>query len=79
MKKRFLRLLIALRDGKSVPAIEMSEKLIDELLSYGAVIRVETIRMISRKNFNDFIYDIGLLPDLLEHDLAEAELEDDNT
>lgn len=79
MKKRFLQLLIALRDGKSVPAIEMSEKLIDELLSYGAVIRVETIRMISRKNFNDFIYDIGLLPDLLEHDLAEAELEDDNT
>lgn len=76
MKKRLLQILIALRDGESVPASQMSERLINELLSYGAIACVETIKVISQKDFNEFIYDIGFLPELLEHDLAEAEMEE---
>ena len=76
MKKRLLQILIALRDGESVPAIQMSERLINELLSYGAIAREETYKVISQKDFNEFIYDIGFLPELLEHDLVEAEMEE---
>ena len=54
----------------------MSERLISELLSRGAVVRVETYKVISRKEFNEFVYDIGFLPELLEHDLMEAEMEE---
>ena len=46
------------------------------MLSYGAIACVETIKVISQKDFNEFIYDIGFLPELLEHDLAEAEMEE---
>lgn len=76
MKKKLLQVLIALRDGERVPASQMSERLISELLSRGAVVRVETYKVISRKEFNEFVYDIGFLPELLEHDLMEAEMEE---
>ena len=73
MKKRLLQILIALRDGKSVPASQMSEWLMNGLLSYGAVAREETYKVTSEKDFNNFVYDLGFLPELLEHDLEEAD------
>lgn len=81
MRKRLLRILIALRDGKAVPEVLMSERLIRELLAYGAVTRVDgdwgkSYKVVSRDDYKEFIYDIGLLPELLEHDLAEARDDD---
>ena len=34
-------------------------------------------QVVSQDAYKEFIYDIGLLPELLEHDLAEAEDEED--
>ena len=77
MRKQFLRTLIALRDGKTVPEALMSRKLIMALLACGAVTCIDAdgmknYRVVSKDAYNEFIYDIGLLPELLEHDLAEA-------
>lgn len=74
MKKRLFQILIALRDGKSVSASQMTESLIKELLSYGAVARDDTYKVISQRNFNEFVYDLGFLPELLEHELVDAEI-----
>ena len=78
MRKQFLQTLITLRDGKTVPEGQLSEKLINVLLAYGAVTCIDadgikSYRVVSRDAYKEFIYDIGLLPELLEHDLAEAE------
>lgn len=73
MRKQFLKTLIALRDGKNVPEALMSERLINELLTRDAVTCIKTYQVVSQEAFEEFIYDIGLLPELLEHDLAEAE------
>ena len=51
----------------------MSERLINELLTRDAVTCIKTYQVVSQEAFEEFIYDIGLLPELLEHDLAEAE------
>lgn len=77
MRKQFLQTLIALRDGKIVPEYQMSERLINELLSYGAVTCIDaegrkSYQVVSQDAYREFIYDIGLLPELLEHDLAEC-------
>ena len=58
----------------------MSERLIQELLVHDAVKSVDndgtkSYQVVSQDAYNEFIYDIGLLPELLEHDLAEAEIE----
>ena len=37
MRKQFLQTLIKLRDGKNIPEVLMSESLINELLTRGAV------------------------------------------
>lgn len=55
----------------------MSERLINELLSYGAVTCIDaegrkSYQVVSQDAYREFIYDIGLLPELLEHDLAEC-------
>lgn len=78
MRKQFLQTLIALRDGKIVPASQMSERLINELLARNAVKCVdddglESYQVVSTDAYKEFIYDIGLLPELLEHDLAECD------
>ena len=78
MRKQFLRTLIALRDGKVVPEVQMSERLIKELLAYGTVICIDSggvrgYQVVSKDAYKEFIYDIGLLPELLEHDLAECD------
>ncbi|MBQ7750014.1 MAG: hypothetical protein IJR77_02180 [Bacteroidales bacterium] len=73
MRKQFLRTLIALRDGKTVPESQMSEKLIQELLARGVLKSINSYQVVSHDAYKEFIYDIGLLPELLEHDLAEAE------
>ena len=77
MRKQLLQTLIALRDGKSVPEYQMSERLINELLTRGAVTCITSFQVVSQEAYKDFIYDIGLLPELLEHDLAEAEDEEE--
>ena len=82
MRKQFLQTLIALRDGKSVPEYQLSERLINELLAYGAVTCIDadgkkSYQVVSQDAYKEFIYEIGLLPELLEHDLAEAEYYDD--
>ena len=83
MRKRFLQILISLRDGESVPERQMSKMLVNRLLAYGAVTCIadsdglKSYKVISQKDYEDFIYDIGLLPGLLAHDLAEAEETDD--
>ena len=73
MRKQLLQTLIALRDGQTVPEDQMSERLINELLTRGAVTYIKSYQVVSQEAFKEFIYDIGLLPELLEHDLAEAE------
>ncbi len=78
MRKQFLQILIALRDGKNVSEDQMPEKLIMELIAYGAVKCVDadgikSYQVVSQKAYKEFIYDIGLLPELLEHDLAECD------
>ena len=80
MRKQFLQTLIALRDGKTVPKAQMSERLINELLAYGAVTCIDadgirSYQVVSQDAYKEFIYEIGLIPELLEHDLAEAENE----
>ena len=55
----------------------MSERLINELLARGAVTYIKSYQVVSQDTYEEFIYDIGLLPELLEHDLAEAEDYDD--
>ena len=60
----------------------MSERLINELLAYGAVTCIDadgmkSYKVVSQDSYKEFIYDIGLLPELLEHDLAECEDEED--
>ena len=82
MRKQFLQTLIALRDGKTVPEVQMSERLIKELLAYGAVTCIDadgnkSYQVVSQEAYKEFIYDIGLLPELLEHDLDECEDEED--
>lgn len=77
MRKQFLQTLIALRDGNNVPENLMSERLINELLTRGVVTCIKSYQVVSQEAYNEFIYDIGLLPELLEHDLAEAEDYDD--
>lgn len=82
MRKQFLQTLIALRDGKNVSEYQMSERLINELLAYGAVTCIDadgmkSYKVVSQDSYKEFIYDIGLLPELLEHDLAECEDEED--
>ena len=77
MRKHFLQTLIALRDGQIVPEDKMSERLINELLTRGAVTCIKSYQVASQDAYKEFIYDIGLLPELLEHDLAEAEDYDD--
>ena len=77
MRKQLLQTLIALRDGQTVPEDQMSERLINELLTRGAVTCIKSFQVVSQDAFEEFIYDIGLLPELLEHDLAEAEDYDD--
>ena len=73
MRKQLLQTLIALRDGQTVPEDQMSERLINELLTRGAVTSIKSYQVVSQEAYKEFIYDIGLLPELLEHDLAEAE------
>ena len=78
MRKQFLQTLIKLRDGETVPEVLMSERLINELLIRGAVTCIDadgikSYQVVSQEAYKEFIYDIGLLPELLEHDLAEAE------
>ena len=78
MRKQFLQTLIALRDGKTVPEIQMSERLIMELLAYDAVKCIDeggskSYQVVSPDAYKEFIYEIGLLPELLEHDLEECE------
>ena len=73
MRKQLLQTLIVLRDGQTVPEDQMSERLITELLTRGAVTCITSYQVVSQDASNEFIYDIGLLPELLEHDLAEAE------
>ena len=58
---------------KNVPEVQMSERLINELLTRGAVTCIKSYQVVSQDAYKEFIYDIGLLPELLEHDLAEAE------
>ena len=77
MRKQLLQILIALRDGQTVPEDQMSERLINELLTRGAVTYIKSYQVVSQDAYKEFIYDIGLLPELLEHDLAEAEDYDD--
>ena len=77
MRKQLLQTLIALRDGQTVPEDQMSERLINELLTRGAVTYIKSYQVVSQDAYEEFIYDIGLLPELLEHDLAEAEDYDD--
>ena len=77
MRKQLLQTLIALRDGNNVPEDQMSERLINELLTRGAVTCIKSYQVVSQEAYKEFIYDIGLLPELLEHDLAEAEDYDD--
>ena len=72
MRKHFLQTLIALRDGQTVPEDQMSERLINELLTRGAVTCIKSYQVVSQNAYEEFIYDIGLIPELLEHDLAEA-------
>ena len=55
----------------------MSERLINELLTRGAVTCINSYQVVSQDAYEKFIYDIGLIPELLEHDLAEAEDYDD--
>ena len=55
----------------------MSERLINELLTRGAVTCIKSFQVVSQDAFEEFIYDIGLIPELLEHDLVEAEDYDD--
>ena len=73
MRKQLLQTLIALMDGQTVPEDQMSERLINELLTRGAVTCIKSYQVVSHDAYKEFIYDIGLLPELLEHDLAEAE------
>ena len=79
MRKRLLQILISLRNGETVPERQMSEMLVNRLLAYGAVTCIadsdgsKSYQVISKKDYEEFIYDIGLIPELLEHDLAEAE------
>ena len=78
MRKQFLQTLIALRDGKIVPEILMSERLINELLAYVAVTCIDaggikSYQVVSQDAYKEFIYEIGLLPELLEHDLEECD------
>ena len=78
MRKQFLQTLIKLRDGKNVPEVLMSESLINELLTRGAVTCIDaggikSYQVVSQDAYKEFIYDIDLLPELQEHDLAEAE------
>ena len=77
MRKQLLKTLIALRDRQTVPEDQMSERLINELLTRGAVTCIKSYQVASQEAYKEFIYDIGLLPELLEHDLAEAEDYDD--
>ena len=81
MRKQFLRTLIALRDGKTVPEALMSRRLIIALMACGAVTctdadGMKSYRVVSKDAYNEFIYEIGLLPELFEHDLAEARDDD---
>lgn len=73
MRKQLLQTLIALRDGQTIQEDQMSERLINELLTRGAVTCIKSYQVVSQDAYKEFIYDIGLLPELLEHDLAEAE------
>ena len=56
----------------------MSERLINELLAYGAVKCIDnevfkSYQVVSPDAYKEFIYEIGLIPELLEHDLEELE------
>ena len=73
MRKQLLQTLIALRDGQTVQEDQMSERLINELLTRGAVTCIKSYQVVSQDAYKEFIYDIGLLPELLQHDLAETE------
>lgn len=78
MRKQLLQTLIALRDGEIVPEFQMSERLIMELLICGAVKcldanGIKRYQVVSLDAYKEFIYEIGLIPELLEHDLTECD------